>query len=229
MSLRKTNSNAWGEDLPEETRWEIYALTKPPTKEESEAGRAWLRDFRRDVLPYLSLQGYVAPSQSAWYRFIGRMRESAAARTIIGVETSKRIAQGIAKADVDPRLAANMMTALSVDAMADGKAEAAKILADAASKYHAAALGMERLKLDAARQRTADGQLRLAREKFEEEAARRTAAEARAEKAEAEAEALRARVGELEKALQDAGKTSVADPAKVAAEVDRILGRKPRQ
>ena len=226
---RKVNSNAWGEDLPEETRWEIYALTKPPTKEEREAGRAWLRDFRRHVLPYLSLQGYVAPSQSAWYRFIGRMREAEAAKTIIGVETSKRIAQGIVKADVDPRLAADMMTALSVDAAARGNDEAAKILADSAAKYHAAALGAEKLKLDAARQRTADGQLRLAREKFEEEAARRTAAEARAEKAEAEAEALKAKVGELEKALRDAGRVNVADPAKVAAAVDRILGRKPRQ
>ncbi len=175
---RKTNSNAWGEDLPEDTRWELYALTKPPTDEEREAGRPWLRDFRRDVLPWLSLQGHVAPSQSAWYRFLGRMREAEAAKTIIGVETSKRIAQGIVKADVDPRLAADMMTALSVDAAARGNDEAAKILADSAAKYHAAALGAEKLKLDAARQRTADGQLRLAREKFEAAERRENAAKA---------------------------------------------------
>ena len=53
-------------------------------------------------------------------------------------------------------------------------------------------------------------------------------AEAKA-KAEAEAEALKATIKELEKALQDAGKVNVADPARVAAEVDRILGRKPQQ
>ena len=175
---RKVNSNAWGEDLPEETRWEIYALTKPPTKEEREAGRAWLRDFRRHVLPYLSLQGYVAPSRAAWYRFLGRMREAEAAKTIIGVETSKRIAQGIVKADVDARLAAEMMTALSVDAAARGNGEAAKILADSAAKYHAAAQGAERLRLDAARQRTAEAQLRLAREKFEAAERRENAAKA---------------------------------------------------
>lgn len=164
---RKTNSNAWGEDLPEDTRWEIYALTKPPTEEERETGRAWLRDFRADVLPWLSLQGYVAPSRAAWYRFLGRMREAEAAKTIIGVETSKRIAQGVVRADIDARLAAEMMTALSVDAAARGNGEAAKILADSAAKYHAAAQGAERLRLDAARQKTAEGQLRLAREKFE--------------------------------------------------------------
>ena len=173
---RKTNSNAWGEDLPEDTRWEIYALTKPPTEEEREAGRVWLRDFRADVLPWLSLQGYVAPSQAAWYRFLGRMREAEAAKTIIGVETSKRIAQGIVRADVDARLAAEMMTALSVDAAARGNGEAAKILADSAAKYHAAAQGAERLRLDAARQRTAEEQLKLAREKFEAAERRENAA-----------------------------------------------------
>ena len=30
MDLTKTRSDAWGEDLPEETRWEIYGFTKPP-------------------------------------------------------------------------------------------------------------------------------------------------------------------------------------------------------
>ncbi len=176
--MAKTRTDAWGEDLPEDTRWELYALTKAPTDEEREAGRAWLRDFRRDVLPWLSLQGHVAPSQSAWYRFLGRMREAEAAKTIIGVETSKRIAQGIVEADVDARLAADMMTALSVDAAAKGNDEAAKILADSAAKYHAAAQGAERLKLDAARQRTADEQLKLAREKFEAAERRENAAKA---------------------------------------------------
>ena len=199
---RKTNSNAWGEDLPEDTRWEIYALTKPPTEEEREAGRAGLRDFRADVLPWLSLQG--APSRAAWYRFLGRMREAEAAKTIIGVETSKRIAQGIVRADVDARLAAEMMTALSVDAAARGNGEAAKILADSAAKYHAAARDAERLRLDAARQKTAEGQLRLAREKFE-------AAEKRL-----------AQMAEV----ADAARGGKVDPAKVADEIDRILGRK---
>ena len=166
MSL-KVNSNAWGEDLPAETRWGIYALTKPPTDEERAAGRPWLRRFPEDVRPWLSLQGIVEPSMSAWYRFLGRMREEEAAKTIIGVETSKRIARGIVRADVDARLAADMMTALSVDAAAKGNDEAAKILADSAAKYHAAAQGAERLRLDAARQKTAEAQLRLAREKFE--------------------------------------------------------------
>ena len=201
---RKVNSNAWGEDLPEDTRREIYALTKPPTDEERAAGRPWLRRFPEDVRPWLSLRGIVEPSMSAWYRFLGRMREEEAAKTIIGVETSKRIAQGIVRADVDARLAADMMTALSVDAAAKGNDEAAKILADSAAKYHAAAQGAEKLRLDAARQKTADGQLKLAREKFE-------AAEKRL-----------AQMAEV----ADAARGGKVDPAKVADEIDRILGRK---
>ena len=201
---RKIHSNAWGEALPEADRWALYALTKPPTDAEREAGRAWLRDFRADVLPHLARAGIPAPSQAAWYRFLGRMREAEAAKTVIGVETSKRIAQGIVRADVDPRLAADMFTALSVDAAARGNGDAAKILADAAAKYHAAALGNAKLRLDAERQRTAEGQLALAREKFEA-AEKRLAAMAE---------------------LADASRVGKVDPAQVADEIDRILGRR---
>ena len=162
-----TRSDAWEAQLPAATAKELYRLTKCPTEEEKKAGRPWLRDFERDVLPYLSLHGIVAPSHATWFRFKHRMRMDEAAETVISVETSKRIAQGIVKADVDARLAADMMTALSVDAAAQGNDAAAKILADSAAKYHAAALGDEKLKLDRARQKTADEQLKLAREKFE--------------------------------------------------------------
>ena len=169
-------NNAWEAQLPADTVKELYRLTKPPTKEEVEAGRPYLRDFDRDVLPYLSLHGIVAPSRAGWYRFLGRMREDEAAQTIISVETSKRIAQGIQSAEIDYRLAADMMTALSIDAAAKGNGEAAKILGVTAAKYAKAALGEEKLKLDAARQKTADEQLKLAREKFEAAERRENAA-----------------------------------------------------
>ena len=199
-----TRSDAWEAQLPADTAKELYRLTKPPTEEERKAGRPYLRDFDRDVLPYLSLQGIVAPSRAGWYRFLGRMREQEAAETIISVETSRRIARGIQEVSVDYRLAADMMTSLSVDAATKGNGEAAKILGYTAAKYAKAALGEEKLKLDAARQRTADEQLKLAREKFE-------AAEKRLE-----------RVAEI----ADAARGGKVDPEKVADEIDRILGRK---
>lgn len=177
----KTHSNAWGEDLPEETRRQLYAYTKPPTDEDKKSGRPWLRDFDRDVLPYLSLQGIVAPSRAGWYRFIGRMREQAAARTIIGLETSKRIAQGMAESGVDPRLAADVMTSLAVDEAAKPEEERNEkvmgIFASAAALFRATDQRERELKLKAAAQQTKDEQLKLAREKFEA-AERRLAAAA---------------------------------------------------
>ena len=132
------------------------------------------------------------------------MRLEEAAQIAISVETAKRIAQGVVRADVDPKLAAEMFTGLSVDAATQGNDEAAKMLADSAAKYHAAALGAEKLKLDAARQRTAEESLRLSREKFE-------AAEKRL-----------AQMAEV----ADAAREGKVDPATVADEIDRILGRK---
>jgi hypothetical protein len=170
----KTHSNAWGEDLPEETRRQLYAYTKPLTEEERDGrapSRPWLRDFDRDVLPYLSLQGIVAPSRAGWYRFLGRMREQAAARTIIGLETSKRIAQGMADSGVDPRLAADVMTSLAVDEAAKPEEErnekVMKIFAYAAAKFRTTDQHERELALKAAAQQTKDEQLKLAREKFE--------------------------------------------------------------
>lgn len=171
MTTHKTHSNAWGEDLPEETRRQLYAYTKPPTDEEKKAGRPWLRDFDRDVLPYLSLQGIVAPSRAGWYRFLGRMREQAAARTIIGLETSKRIAQGMADSGVDPRLASDVMTSLAVDEAAKPDEErnekVMRIFAYAAAQFRRTDQRERELKLKAAAQQTKDEQLKLAREKFE--------------------------------------------------------------
>ncbi len=203
-----TRSDAWEAQLPAETAKELYRLTKCPTEEEAKAGRPWLRDFDRDVLPYLSLQGIVAPSRAGWYRFLGRMREDEAAQTIISVETSKRIAQGITAAKIDPQLAADMMTSLSVDEAAKPPEErnekVMQIFASAAAMFKSAEQRDRELALKAAAQQTKDEQLKLAREKFEA-AEKRLAAMAE---------------------LSDAARGGKVDPAKVADEIDRILGRK---
>jgi hypothetical protein len=203
-TISKTRSDAWGEDLPEETRWELYALTKPPTEEERQAGRAWLRDFRRDVLPHLSLQGHVAPSQSAWYRFLGRMRREERVRLVASVESSSGTAGDLARAAVDDATAAEAYKALSVDAAMGGDAKAAALYAQAANAFRDRLQKAEDLRLKADAQKTRDDQLRLAREKFE-------AAEKRLE-----------RVAEV----ADAARGGKVDPEKVADEIDRILGRK---
>lgn len=162
--MKKVRKDAWGWDMPEDARWALYDLTKPPGGGEE---RPWLRDWRRDVLPYLSLQGIPAPSMAGWYRFLERMRVEEAQRVVLGIEGSKRIAEGVAEADIDPALAAATMTALSVDAAARRDAKAVRLFADAAKKYHDVSLTSGRLEVERDRLKAAEGQLRLAREKFE--------------------------------------------------------------
>ena len=173
-------SDAWEAQLPADTAKELYRLTKPPTEEERQAGRPYLRDFDRDVLPYLSLHGIVAPSHATWFRFKHRMRMDEAAETIISVEASKRIAQGITAAKIDPQLAADMMTSLSVDEAAkpDGERneKVMQIFASAAAMFKSAEQRDRELALKAAAQQTKDEQLKLAREKFEAAERRESAA-----------------------------------------------------
>ena len=201
-------SDAWEAQLPADTAKELYRLTKPPTKEEVEAGRPHLRDFDRDVLPYLSLHGIVAPSQATWFRFLARMRKDEAEGKIVRLFASRDIAQRMAEAKVDFRVASDFMTALAMDeATKDDEQrndEAMKIYSSSAAMFKSAEQRDRELALKAAAQQTKDEQLKLAREKFEA-AEKRLAAMAE---------------------LSDAARGGKVDPAKVADEIDRILGRK---
>ncbi len=177
-----TRSDAWEAKLPADTAKELYRLTKCPTEEEAKAGRPWLRDFDRDVLPYLSLHGIVAPSHATWFRFKHRMRMDEAAETIISVEASKRIAQGVTAAKIDQQLAADMMTSLSVDEAAKPPEErnekVMQIFASAAAMFASAAQRDRELQLKADKGRRDDEALKLAREKFEAAERRENAAKA---------------------------------------------------
>ena len=178
----KLRSDAWEAALAEETRRELYRLTKPPSSAEAAEGRPYLRNFEREVLPYLSQHGIVAPGRTAWYNFLGRMREEEAAETVIGVETSKRIAQGITAAKIDPQLAADMMTSLAVDEAAKPPEErnekVMQIFASAAAMFATSAQRDKELQLKADKGRRDDEALKLAREKFEAAERRENAAKA---------------------------------------------------
>ncbi len=169
-------SDAWEAQLPADTAKELYRLTKPPTEEERQAGRPWLRDFDRDVLPYLSLHGIVAPGRATWYRFLGRMREEEADSRIVRLFTSKNIAQRMAEAKVDPRIASDFMTALAMDEATkedeERNDEAMKIYSNAAAMFASSAQRDKELQLKAEKGRRDDEALKLAREKFEFDAAK---------------------------------------------------------
>ena len=216
--MSKPRADSWYAMLSEEQLWQLYSIAK----------RCQWFEVVAHAQKEFGLEAKV--SRSAYYRWLDWMR---------GEESERRLAQArIAALEAgDLAKTVGLKDETAIAAYKSLAAEfALKSDAKTANQFMMMAMALRdrqiqaaKLDIDQRAQATKDEQLKLAREKFEEEAARRTAAEARAETAEAEAEALKATIKELEKALQDAGKVNVADPARVAAEVDRILGRKPQQ
>ncbi len=220
LPLDTPRADAWYADLTEEQLWQLYAIAKR-THNWAEVARIARDEFKiaRDI------------SSSAFYRWRDWMRRQDSDRRLASARAAVIEAEEMAKkTGVSDEAMIKAYKSLAAEAaLSSGDADRAGKFVTMAMQLLDREQKSAELKLKAAAQGTKDELLKLAREKFEEEAARRTAAEARAEKAEAEAEALKATIKELEKALQDAGKVNVADPARVAAEVDRILGRKPQQ
>lgn len=201
---RKTNANAWGEGFAEELQWELYGLTKAPTAEEKESGRPWLKDYLKDAVPCLERMGLEVPSRSAWYRFLGRMRCRERIRLVEQVASSAKTAGAVARAGVDDATAAETFKGLSIDAAMEGDAEKSAFYARASAVFAERAAKAAEIQLKERAQETKEAQLRLAREKFE-------AAEKR-EAAIAEA--------------ADAARGGKIDPAALADEIDKILGRR---
>lgn len=153
--MKKTRTDAWGSDLPEETRWRIY----------DELG---MLAFSEDTLMRLAKIGASVPSRAGWYRFLARMRRADADRRI------EKIAQSVAEAEkvadnhgVKAAVLVETLKALAVDRAMTGDDAAAHKFASAAASIWDRAQREREIELKAEAQRTRDEQLRLAREKFE--------------------------------------------------------------
>lgn len=165
MTGAKTRSDAWGEDLPEETRWELYRLTQPPREGGGEGPR--LRSYE-DARGHAAARGIPPPSRAGWYRFLARMRREDRLRLVYRVQGAGGTAADLAReAGIDDATAAEAFRALSVNAAMEGDVKGAALYANAAAKYKEATLRADDLALRSRAQATRDGQLRLAREKFE--------------------------------------------------------------
>lgn len=145
------------------------------------------------------------PTRSSWYRFHARMRVADAQRRIERVAQSVAEAQQVAdRAGIKDKVFVETLKTLAIDRAISGDNKAALSFASAATSVWDRAQKEKELELKADKGRRDDEALRLAREKFE-------AAEKRLE-----------RVAEI----ADAARGGKVDPAKVADEIDRILGRK---
>jgi len=149
--------------------------------------------------------GIDSPSRTAFYAWLGRMCAEESAHRLEQAATAAAEAAALAKTQTsdEAQIAAYKAMATELALRTGSAGEAAKFV-NMAGALADRRLRAAELKLKTAAQQTKDEQLKLAREKFE-------AAEKRLE-----------RVAEI----ADAARGGKVDPAKVADEIDRILGRK---
>ena len=172
MDLTKTRSDAWGEDLPEETRWEIYGFTKPPREGDDES-RPHLKSYE-DAREHAAARGITPPSRAGWYRFLARMRKAEHLRLVYRVQGAGETATDLAReAGITDATAAEAFRALSVNAAMDGDDKGAALYALTAARFKAATIKSGEFALRERAQATKEEQLRLEREKFEYNAAKK--------------------------------------------------------
>ena len=154
--MKKTRIDAWGADLPEKVQWDCYDLCRA-------------LPWPQGVLDQLGAIGVQRlPTRAGWYRFLGRMRQADAERRIEKIAQSVAEAQDVAdRHGIRDKVFVETLKTLAIDRAMSGDNKAALSFAGAAAAVWDRAQKEKELELKAARQRTADEQLKLAREKFE--------------------------------------------------------------
>ena len=165
MTTKKTRTDAWGEDLPEKVRWDIYDTAR---------SLPWPQAVcdQREALGVKRL-----PTRAAWYRFLSRMRRADAERRIEKIAESVAEAEKVAdKHGIKAKVFVETMKSLAIDSAMTGDNKSATALAAAAAAIWDRAQKERDLELKTARQKTAEESLKLAREKFEAAERRESAA-----------------------------------------------------
>ena len=190
--MSKLRTDSWASALTEEQSWALYYKSR--ALRWNEAADWAVKEF-----------GVDAPSRTAFYAWLGRMRGEESAHRLEQAATAAAEAAALAKTQTSDDALIAAYKAMGAElALRTGSAGEAGKFVQMAGALADRRLRAEELKLKDRAQQTKDETLRLAREKFE-------AAEKRLE-----------RVAEI----ADAARGGKVDPAKVADEIDRILGRK---
>jgi len=190
--MSKLRTDSWAANLTEEQAWALYYKAR---------GLRWNEAAAWAVMEF----GVDAPSRTAFYAWLGRMRKEESAHRLEQAATAAAEAAALAKTQAKDDALIGAYKAMAAElALRTGSAKEAEKFVQMAATLADKRLKAAELKLKDRAQLTKDETLRLAREKFE-------AAEKRLE-----------RVAEI----ADAARGGKVDPAKVADEIDRILGRK---
>lgn len=164
LGNRVTRSDAWGEDLGEEKRWEIYDALR-------------VSRWPSDVCAGLEERGIAIPSRAAWYRFLMRMRKADAGRRIERIAQSVAEAQAVAdKSGIKAAVFVETLKTLAIDRAMLGDDKGSTAFAGAAASIWNCAQREKEIELKSRAQETKEDALRLAREKFEAAERREAAA-----------------------------------------------------
>ena len=206
--LKLRRIDAWESRLTDEQQRELYRWTQTPreVKVEGEGeGKVVRRPNFDECMARLDEMGVPRPSRGAWFRFKAAMQKMLREELLYSVAASSESAKDLKEmTPADYALAADTFTNLAIDASMKGNDKAVSIYSGAARHYREMMQQEKKLDLQSRAQATKEDQLRLAREKFE---------------------AAERRLAAVQDAV-DKAKGGKLDPAKVADEIDKILGRK---
>ena len=206
--LKLRRIDAWESRLTDEQQRELYRWTQTPreVKVEGEGeGKVVRRPNFDECMARLDEMGVPRPSRGAWFRFKAAMQKMLREELLYSVAASSESAKDLKEmTPADYALAADTFTNLAIDASMKGNDKAVSIYSGAARHYREMMQQEKKLDLQSRAQATKEDQLRLAREKFE---------------------AAEKRLAAVQDAV-DKAKGGKLDPAKVADEIDKILGRK---
>ena len=206
--LKLRRIDAWESRLTDEQQRELYRWTQTPreVKVEGEGeGKVVRRPSFDECMARLDEMGVPRPSRGAWFRFKAAMQKMLREELLYSVAASSESAKDLKEmTPADYALAADTFTNLAIDASMKGNDKAVSIYSGAARHYREMMQQEKKLDLQSRAQATKEDQLRLAREKFE---------------------AAEKRLAAVQDAV-DKAKGGKLDPARVADEIDKILGRK---
>ena len=152
--MSKLRTESWAANLTEEQAWALYYKAR---------GLRWNEAADWAVKEY----GVDAPSRTAFYAWLGRMRKEESAHRLEQAATAAAEAAALAKKTANDDALIGAYKAMAAElALRTGSAKEAQRFVEMAATIADRRQKAEKLKLDAARQRTADEQLKLAREKF---------------------------------------------------------------
>ena len=175
--LKLRRIDAWESRLTDEQQRELYRWTQTPreVKVEGEGeGKVVRRPNFDECMARLDEMGVPRPSRGAWFRFKAAMQKMLREELLYSVAASSESAKDLKEmTPADYALAADTFTNLAIDASMKGNDKAVAIYSGAARHYREMMQQEKKLDLQSRAQATKEDQLRLAREKFEFDAAKK--------------------------------------------------------